>query len=72
MQETRDTPRFRVGDRVRKPKGYEFDSVVVAVFTTTKGDVRLVCEEDRGILHIFNEAQVEHDVRDTPSVNPEH
>ena len=26
------TPKFKVGDRVRKPKGYAFDSIVIGVF----------------------------------------
>lgn len=53
------TPRFREGDLVRKKKGYEFDSTVVSVFRKNDGAVRIVCEDDRGLLHIFNQDQME-------------
>lgn len=52
--------KFKVGDKVYKPKGYKFPSTVVAVFTTTSGDIRIVAEmDDNGMLHIFNENQLE-------------
>lgn len=52
--------KFKVGDRVYKPKGYKFPSVVVSVFKNTNGDTRIVAEmEDNGMLHIFNENQLE-------------
>ncbi len=52
--------KFKVGDKVYKPKGYKFPGTVVAVFTTTSGDIRVVAEmEDNGMLHIFNENQLE-------------
>lgn len=54
-----DERRFAVGDKVRKLVGYDFDSVVVSVFNKTDGQVRLVCEDDRGLLHIFNQDQME-------------
>ncbi len=53
--------KFNVGDKAYKPKGYEFPCTIVGVFTTTKGDVRVVGEMDNyGLLHIFNENQLEH------------
>lgn len=52
--------KFKVGDKVRKIKGYSFDGVIVSVFSNTKGETRLVAEmENNGMLHIFNEDQLE-------------
>ena len=52
--------KFKVGDKVYKPKGYKFPGIVVAVFTTTNGETRIVAEmEDNGMLHIFSETQLE-------------
>jgi hypothetical protein len=52
--------KFKLNDKVRKPKGYSFDGIVVAIFTTTKGEIRIVAElENNGMLHIFNENQLE-------------
>ena len=54
--------KFKVGDKIMKPKGYKFPGTIVSVFENTKGQTRLVAEmEDIGILHIFNEDQLEHD-----------
>lgn len=51
---------LKVGDRVNKSKGYKFPGTVVAVFFTTTGELRLVVEMDTfGLLHIFNENQLE-------------
>jgi hypothetical protein len=50
---------FTIGDHVRKKEGYEFDSIVVSVFLKNDGQYRLVCEDDRGLLHIFNQGQME-------------
>lgn len=51
---------LKIGDKVNKPKGYRFPSTVVAVFKTTSGDTRIVAEmDDYGLLHIFNESQLE-------------
>ena len=45
-----------VGDKVEKVGGdYRFDSTIVAVFKKLSGEVRVVAEDDRGILHIFSE-----------------
>ena len=52
--------KFKEGDKAYKPKGYSFPCTVVSVFKTTKGDVRIVAEmEEHGLLHIFNEGQLE-------------
>lgn len=52
--------KFKIGDKVYKPKGYKFPGIVVAVFETTNGDIRVVAEmEDNGMLHIFSESQLE-------------
>lgn len=51
--------RFTEGDKVFKPKGYKFPGTVVTVFKKLDGQIRLVVEDDRGSLHIFNEDQVE-------------
>lgn len=52
--------KFKVGDKVYKPKGYKFPGIVVSVFYTTKNEVRIVAEMiDNGMLHIFNENQLE-------------
>lgn len=52
---------FYVGQGVVKPKGYPFDSTVVAVFQNLDGDIRLVCESAviPGLLHIFSPNQME-------------
>ena len=36
--------KFKVGDKVYKPKGYKFPGIVVAVFQTTSGETRIVAE----------------------------
>ena len=52
--------KFKVGDKVYKPKGYKFPGTVVSIFQTTSGETRIVAEmEDNGMLHIFNESQLE-------------
>ena len=48
------------GDKVRKIGGdYKFEGVVVAVFAKLSGVFRVVVEDDRGVLFIFNEKQLE-------------
>lgn len=58
-------PPFKVGDRVRKARGYLWPGVVVAIFLTTDGKVRVVVECDvpevRGALHIYSPDQIEKD-----------
>lgn len=47
---------FPVGTLVSKVGGdYQFDGVVVSAFTKKSGAVRLVVEDDRGVLHIFSQ-----------------
>lgn len=52
--------KFQVGDKAHKTKGYEFPCTIVSVFATTTGNVHVVAEmDDYGLLHIFNEDQLE-------------
>ena len=52
--------KFKIGDKAYKPKGYLFPCTIVAIFKNTKGDVRIIGEmKDNGMLHIFNETQLE-------------
>jgi hypothetical protein len=55
--------KFEVGDKVRKRSGYEYPGFVVSVFKNRAGAVRYVVEADHpsfsGMLHIFNEEQLE-------------
>ena len=52
--------KFKIGDKVYKPKGYKFPGTVVSVFRTTSDEIRVVAElEDNGMLHIFSESQLE-------------
>ena len=51
---------FSVGDNVSKVGGdYRFDGIVRAVFAKGSGVIRLVVEDDRGILHIYSENNLE-------------
>ena len=57
---------MKVGDKVRKIKGYQFKGIVVAVFQNSKGQVRVVVEHEGsqtessgGMLHIFNTNQLQ-------------
>ena len=54
--------KFKVGDRVYKLSGYTFPGIVVATFETLQGEHRVVVETTLsiGLLHIFNEDQLEH------------
>ncbi len=52
--------KFKEGDKAYKPKGYKFPCTVVAVFKNLAGEIRIVGEmDDNGMLHIFNENQLE-------------
>lgn len=52
--------KFQVGDKAYKTKGYKFPCTIVSVFETTAGNVRVVAEmQEYGLLHIFNEEQLE-------------
>lgn len=49
-----------VGDKVEKSGGdYFFAGHVVAVFPKLSGVLRYVVEDERGLLFIFNERQLE-------------
>ena len=57
MKETK----FNIGDKAYKPKGYKFPYTIVSVFETSTNKTRVVAEMDEyGLLHIFNETQLEH------------
>ncbi len=52
--------KFNIGDKVKKTGGdYRFDGIVVAAFAKTSGKHRFVVEDDRGILHVFGETNLE-------------
>lgn len=62
---TIDMPNFKfeLGDRVRKVGGtYQAEGFIVGIAITTTGDVRFVFEFEAfpGMLHIFNEGQLEY------------
>jgi hypothetical protein len=47
---------YNVGDKVEKVGGdYTFEGTVVSVFEKLSGAVRLVVEDDRGVLHVYSE-----------------
>ncbi|NDB82445.1 MAG: hypothetical protein EB127_06860 [Alphaproteobacteria bacterium] len=55
--------KFAEGDKVRKVGGsYQATGYIVGIAVTTTGDVRYVFEFETfpGMLHIFNEGQLEH------------
>jgi len=55
-----ENTKFKVGDKAHKVKGYKFPCTIVSVFETVEGNVRVVGEmDDFGLLHIFNEDQLE-------------
>ena len=57
--------KFKIGDKAYKPKGYKFPCTIVSVFETLAGNIRVVAEMDEyGLLHIFNETQLEHSTLD--------
>jgi hypothetical protein len=50
---------LKIGDKVIKVGGdYTFDGTVVSVFTKLSGKIRIVVEDNRGILHIFSESNL--------------
>lgn len=56
--------KFQIGDKVRKPKGYNYEpAVIVAAFTNLIGEERFVAEisdgQCKGMLHVFNGEQLE-------------
>lgn len=55
---------FKVGDKVVKVGGtYQAKGIIVGTAVTTKGDIRYVFEfrDFPGMLHIFNDTQLEFD-----------
>lgn len=54
---------LKVGDKVQKTKGYRWPGVVVAMFETLAGRIRVVVEctvpEVAGALHIYSPDQIE-------------
>ncbi len=54
---------MQVGDHVQKIKGYKWPGIVVSVFSTLSGDIRVVVEctvpEVAGALHIYSLEQIE-------------
>lgn len=61
-------PGFEPGDRVKKTTGdYTFEGEVVSVFNKrNNGPLRVVVENDAGIVHIFNPKQLKRDTRPAP------
>jgi hypothetical protein len=52
--------KFKVGDKATKTRGYKFPCTIVSVFETVECNIRVVGEMDEyGLLHIFNEEQLE-------------
>lgn len=55
------TSTFKVGDSVSKIGGdYRFDGIVRSIFEKGSGAIRLVVEDDRGVLHIYSEKNLKH------------
>jgi hypothetical protein len=49
-----------LGSSVRKKGGdYTFEGIIVSVFTKKSGVLRMVVEDDRGVLHIFSASQLQ-------------
>lgn len=57
--------KFKVGDKVRKPKGYSFEpAVIILAGQDITGADRYAAQisegQCKGMIHIFNEDQLEH------------
>lgn len=51
---------MKTGDHVKKIKGdYYYEGTIVSVFRKLSGKTRIVVEDDRGLLFIFNEGNLE-------------
>lgn len=57
---------LKLGDKVRKIKGYNFDGIVMSIFENSKGQKRVIVEhlgsqneDSGGMLHIFSVNQLE-------------
>lgn len=52
--------KLKVGDLVTKNAGdYIFSGRIVAIFTKMSGNVRVVVENQDGVLHIFSELNLQ-------------
>lgn len=52
--------KFHIGNKVKKVGGdYQFEGVVVSVFLKLSGVTRYVVEDDRGVLHVYSEKNLE-------------
>lgn len=58
--------KFTQLDRAYKVSGYQFEGYVVSAFATMAGLIRLVVDNGDGMLHIFNEEQLELQPEETP------
>ena len=54
-------PKFAVGDAVEKPAGE--DGVVVAIFTTDKGEPRYAVESDGSLQFVLETKLVRHQTK---------
>ncbi len=52
--------KYKIGDKVIKISGYEFNGTVVCAFKNLKGEHRYVIEHEWGWLMIFNENQIDY------------
>tara|TARA_R110002096_G_scaffold241738_2_gene433772 strand:- start:2656 stop:3108 length:453 start_codon:yes stop_codon:yes gene_type:complete len=51
-----DNNTFKVNDKVSKVGGdYKFDGTIVSLFPKLSGVIRIVVEDDRGVLHVYSE-----------------
>lgn len=51
---------MKIGNKVKKVTGdYKFEGIIVAVFEKLDGKIRLVVENQDGILHIYSEKNLE-------------
>ncbi len=54
--------KFKIGDKVIKSTGdYIFNGIVVCSFKKLSGKIRYVVEDNRGLLFIFNEKQLQYE-----------
>ena len=55
------TKPFDRGDHVSKVGGdYKFDGRIVSIFPKLSGAIRVVVEDDRGVLHVYSEKNLKH------------
>jgi hypothetical protein len=57
--------KFKLGDKVRKPKGYNFEpAVIIMAGKDINNEDRYAAQisqgQCKGMIHIFNEDQLEH------------